>query len=149
MTSLKPLTSQIDRKQRFFSVTDLHFPHWERIDDPLGETILDGELVIDIDPKTHAVGSLSETDIRNPGRTRYGVAGRPLELKLELELELEMAADCVQESLRFYAFDCLVLNGENIMSKPLVKRYAVSPFHRSQLSSTLRLLFSNRCDVIW
>jgi hypothetical protein len=53
-----PLTSQIDRKQRFFSVTDLHFPHWERIDDPLGETILDGELVIDIDPKTHVVGML-------------------------------------------------------------------------------------------
>jgi hypothetical protein len=81
MTPLTPLTSQIDRKQRFFSVTDLHFPHWERIDDPLGETILDGELVIDIDPKTHAVGSLSDKDLRGPGWTRCGVAGRPLELE--------------------------------------------------------------------
>lgn len=28
--------------------------------------------------------------------------------------------------MRYYAFDCLVLNGENIMKKPLVKRFAVS-----------------------
>lgn len=47
------------------------------------DTILDGELVIDIDPATGA------------------------------------------QTLRFYAFDCLVLGGENIMAKPLDKRYAV------------------------
>lgn len=46
------------------------------------DTILDGELVIDIDPQTN------------------------------------------KQTLRFYAFDCLVLGGENIMSKPLIKRYA-------------------------
>ncbi|KAK8869987.1 hypothetical protein IAR55_000557 [Kwoniella newhampshirensis] len=85
----------IDRKQRYFSVQDLHFPHWENINNPLGETLLDGELVIDIDPKTGA------------------------------------------ETLRFYAFDCMVLNGENIMKKPLLKRYArlrdwvVMPFEKS------------------
>ncbi|KLT46503.1 putative mRNA guanylyltransferase [Cutaneotrichosporon oleaginosum] len=72
----------IDRKQRYFNIENLHFTHWERLDDPLTDTILDGELVIDIDPRTK------------------------------------------KETLRFYAFDCLVLGGENIMKKPLVKRYA-------------------------
>ncbi|WVR05003.1 hypothetical protein IAU60_002015 [Kwoniella sp. DSM 27419] len=85
----------IDRKERYFSISDLHFPHWENIDKPLGETILDGELVIDIDPKTGA------------------------------------------ETLRFYAFDCLVLNGDNIMKKPLLSRYGrlrdwvIKPFEKS------------------
>lgn len=32
----------------------------------------------------------------------------------------------IQASLRFYAFDCLVINGENIMAKPLEKRFGVS-----------------------
>ncbi|KAK4689966.1 mRNA guanylyltransferase, partial [Tremellales sp. Uapishka_1] len=71
----------IDRKQRYFSVHDLHFPHWENQDAPLDDTILDGELVLDVDPRSGA------------------------------------------EVLRFYAFDCLVLNGENIMWKPLQSRY--------------------------
>lgn len=75
---------QIDRKQRYFAIEDLHFTHWERPDDPLTDTLLDGELVIDIDPRSG------------------------------------------QHILRYYAFDCLVINGENIMKKPLVKRFAVS-----------------------
>ncbi len=49
------LLGQIDRKQRYFKIENLHFPHWEKRDDPLSDTILDGELVIDIDPKTGAV----------------------------------------------------------------------------------------------
>ncbi|GMK55809.1 hypothetical protein CspeluHIS016_0208650 [Cutaneotrichosporon spelunceum] len=72
----------IDRKQRYFHIDNLHFTHWERQNDPLTDTILDGELVIDIDPRTK------------------------------------------KQTLRFYAFDCLVLGGENVMKKPLVKRYA-------------------------
>lgn len=51
---------------------------------PLTDTVLDGELVIDVDPKTG------------------------------------------EQVMRYYAFDCLVLDGENIMQKPLVKRFAVS-----------------------
>ena len=51
----KWLMGQIDRKQRYFSISDLHFPHWERRDDPLTDTILDGELVIDLDPKSGQV----------------------------------------------------------------------------------------------
>ena len=82
-TNWTTLTPQIDRKQRYFAIDNLHFTHWERPDDPLTDTILDGELVIDIDSN--------------------GV-----------------------ETLRYYAFDCLVLGGENIMRKPLDKRYAVS-----------------------
>lgn len=62
----------------------MHFTHWESLDDPLTDTILDGELVIDVDPRTGA------------------------------------------QVMRYYAFDLLVLNGENIMKKPLVKRFAVS-----------------------
>lgn len=50
---------QIDRKQRFFRIRDIHFPHWERPEDPLSESILDGELVIDIDPKTGQVCHLT------------------------------------------------------------------------------------------
>lgn len=34
---------------------NLHFPHWEQNDNPLEDTILDGELVIDVDPKTGQV----------------------------------------------------------------------------------------------
>ncbi|TYJ54735.1 hypothetical protein B9479_004583 [Cryptococcus floricola] len=68
----------IDRKQEFYNVKGLMFPKWDDRRQPLGESILDGELVIDVDP----------------------------------------------QRLRFYGFDCLVLNGENIMSKNLEKRYA-------------------------
>lgn len=71
----------IDRKQRYFLIDNLHFTHWQSDTDPLTDTILDGELVIDIDSRG-------------------------------------------TETLRFYAFDCLVLGGENIMKKPLIKRYA-------------------------
>ncbi|KAL7423126.1 Dcp1p-Dcp2p decapping enzyme complex alpha subunit [Cryptotrichosporon argae] len=72
----------IDRKQQYFLLDGIHFTHWARPDDPLTDTIVDGELIIDVDPETG------------------------------------------HETLRFYAFDCLVLHGENIMQKGLVKRYA-------------------------
>lgn len=88
---------QIDRKQRYFFQDGLHFTHWERVDDPLTDTVLDGELVIDIDPRT-------------------GV-----------------------ETLRYYAFDCLVLNGENVMKKPIVKRFAVGCLVEYHLLTAQRL----------
>ena len=61
---------QIDRKQRYFFIENLHFPHWEKEDHPLTDTILDGELVIDVDPKTGIVSRITrltpyETDGRN------------------------------------------------------------------------------------
>ena len=31
--------------------------------------------------------------------------------------------------MRLYAFDCLVLNGDNIMQKPLQSRFGVSSFY--------------------
>lgn len=46
---------QIDRKQRFFRIDGLHFPHYEKAGEPLTDTIIDGELVTDIDPKTGRV----------------------------------------------------------------------------------------------
>ncbi|WVN85172.1 uncharacterized protein L203_100317 [Cryptococcus depauperatus CBS 7841] len=72
----------IDRKERYFNVTGLYFTHWEHKNVPLKETLIDGELVLDIDPRTG------------------------------------------HQTLRYYAFDCMVLNEENIMEKPLDKRYA-------------------------
>lgn len=74
----------------------LNFAHWERLSDPLTDTVIDGELVIDVDPATGA------------------------------------------HVLRYYAFDCLVLHGENIMQKPLIKRYArlrdwfIAPIKKAQ-----------------
>jgi mRNA guanylyltransferase len=47
--------AQIDRKQRYFSIQNLHFTHWHKTSDPLTDTILDGELVIDIDQQTGVV----------------------------------------------------------------------------------------------
>lgn len=46
---------QVDRNEHFFRVEGLHFPHWEKPDTPLVDTVLDGELVIDIDPSTKEV----------------------------------------------------------------------------------------------
>ncbi|KAI9638508.1 putative mRNA guanylyltransferase [Dioszegia hungarica] len=85
----------IDRKQRYFSVQGLRFPHWERKDQPLTDTIFDGELVVDIDSSTG------------------------------------------ESTLRFYAFDCLVLNGDKVVSKPIQSRFGrlkswiVEPFNRA------------------
>lgn len=31
-----------------------------------------------------------------------------------------------QETLRYLAFDCLVVDGQNVMQRPLDKRYGVS-----------------------
>lgn len=93
---------QIDRKQRFFKVQGLYFAHWENRSAFLGETLLDGELVIDIDPISGAVR---------------------LDTLQNMALHSNVHS---QQTLMYYAFDCMVLHGENIMEKPLLKRYAVS-----------------------
>ncbi|KAK7693769.1 hypothetical protein QCA50_003341 [Cerrena zonata] len=71
----------IDRHNQYRLLNGLFFPHYETPANPLRNTLVDGELVIDIDPKTK------------------------------------------QETLRFLAFDCLVVDDRNIMSKTLDKRY--------------------------
>ncbi|KAJ7444940.1 mRNA capping enzyme, catalytic domain-containing protein, partial [Mycena latifolia] len=71
----------IDRKNDYYEVQGLFFPHHENPQMPLQNTIVDGELVYDVDPRTN------------------------------------------HETLRFLAFDCLVVNNQNIMSRPLDKRY--------------------------
>ncbi|KII88307.1 hypothetical protein PLICRDRAFT_54147 [Plicaturopsis crispa FD-325 SS-3] len=71
----------IDRHNTYRAVTGFFFPHYQNPMKPLGNTILDGELVIDVDPRTK------------------------------------------QETLRFLAFDCLVVDNQNVMSRPLDKRY--------------------------
>ena len=51
--------SQIDRRQRYYKVPGLHLPHWENRDEPLTDTLIDGELVYDIDPNTKKVGTVT------------------------------------------------------------------------------------------
>ncbi|KAJ7087882.1 mRNA capping enzyme [Mycena epipterygia] len=71
----------IDRKNIYYELQGLFFPHHENPQIPLQNTVVDGELVFDVDPRTN------------------------------------------HETLRFLAFDCLVVNNQNIMSRPLDKRY--------------------------
>ncbi|KAL4067692.1 mRNA capping enzyme [Scleroderma citrinum] len=71
----------IDRHNTYHEVSGFWFPRPDRPKESLMDTILDGELVIDVDPQSK------------------------------------------REVLRYLAFDCLVFNGERVMSKPLDKRY--------------------------
>ncbi|KAJ3527211.1 hypothetical protein NM688_g8157 [Phlebia brevispora] len=71
----------IDRHNSYRQLEGLFFPHHENPMMPLRNTIVDGELVIDIDPRTK------------------------------------------QENLRYLAFDCLVVDDQNVMSRTLDKRY--------------------------
>nr|GAT53305.1 mRNA guanylyltransferase [Mycena chlorophos] len=70
-----------DRNNDFYELDGFYFPHHENPQKPMLNTIVDGELVCDVDPRTN------------------------------------------QETLRFLAFDCLVVNNENVMSRFLDKRY--------------------------
>ena len=51
---------------------------------------------------------------------------RPLDETLfDGELVIDIEKSTGQQTLRLYAFDALVVGGENIMQKPLLKRYGV------------------------
>lgn len=80
----------IDRHNDYRALSGFFFPHFEHPSMPLRESLIDGELVIDVDPRTK------------------------------------------KETLRFLAFDCLVVDSVNIMSKTLDKRYGrlKQQFHR-------------------
>ncbi|KAH7906375.1 mRNA capping enzyme [Hygrophoropsis aurantiaca] len=71
----------IDRHNSYRELPGFWFPSHEKPKEPLLDTIIDGELVIDVDPRNG------------------------------------------QETLRYLAFDCLVVNGQSIMDKTLDKRY--------------------------
>ncbi|TCD64151.1 Dcp1p-Dcp2p decapping enzyme complex alpha subunit [Steccherinum ochraceum] len=71
----------IDRHNSYRQLSGLFFPHHEDPRKPLRNSIIDGELVIDVDPRTK------------------------------------------QETMRFLAFDCLVVDDQNVMARPLDKRY--------------------------
>ncbi|KAF7305060.1 mRNA-capping enzyme subunit alpha [Mycena kentingensis (nom. inval.)] len=70
-----------DRNNGFYDIDGFYFPHHENPQNPMLDTIVDGELVYDVDPRTK------------------------------------------QETMRFLAFDCLVVNAQNVMSRTLDKRY--------------------------
>ncbi|KAH8117391.1 mRNA capping enzyme, alpha subunit [Phellopilus nigrolimitatus] len=71
----------IDRHNQYRLLNGFFFPHHENPRVPLRSTIVDGELVIDTDPRTR------------------------------------------QDTLRLLAFDCLVVDNQNVMSRTLDKRY--------------------------
>ncbi|KAF8969639.1 mRNA capping enzyme, catalytic domain-containing protein [Flammula alnicola] len=71
----------IDRHNTYREITGIYFPHHENPLMPLRSSLIDGELVIDVDPVTR------------------------------------------QEKLRFLAFDCLVIDDQNVMQRTLDKRY--------------------------
>ncbi|KAG5735708.1 mRNA-capping enzyme subunit alpha [Termitomyces sp. T112] len=71
----------IDRHNTYHTVSGIFFPHHENPMMPLRDTLIDGELVIDVNPRTK------------------------------------------EQTLRFLAFDCLVVDEANVMSRPLDKRY--------------------------
>ncbi|KAF8844897.1 mRNA capping enzyme [Paxillus ammoniavirescens] len=71
----------IDRHNAYYEVSGFWFPHPDRPRESLMDTILDGELVIDVDPMSK------------------------------------------KETLRYLAFDCLVFDNENVMARPLDRRY--------------------------
>ncbi|KAF9448015.1 mRNA guanylyltransferase [Macrolepiota fuliginosa MF-IS2] len=71
----------IDRHNTYRQLNGLYFPHHENPAKPLLDTLVDGELVIDVDPVTK------------------------------------------QETLKYLAFDCIVVDNQNVMSRPLDKRY--------------------------
>ncbi|KAI1794609.1 mRNA capping enzyme, alpha subunit [Ganoderma leucocontextum] len=81
ITTCDQMVYLIDRHNSYRELTGLYFPHHEDPRKPLRSTIVDGELVIDVDPHTK------------------------------------------QETLRYLAFDCLVADDQNVMSRPLDKRY--------------------------
>lgn len=64
---LSLVRSKIDRKEDYRQVEGLRFPNGTPIGsdpkrirgEPLGETLLDGELVVDVDPDTGRVGLYS------------------------------------------------------------------------------------------
>lgn len=76
----------IDRHNTYRQLVGLFFPHHENPMMPLKNTLVDGELVIDVDPNTK------------------------------------------RETMRFLAFDCLVIDDQNVMSRTLDKRYGVCSF---------------------
>ncbi|THH13869.1 hypothetical protein EW146_g6409 [Bondarzewia mesenterica] len=71
----------VDRHNTYRQLSGIFFPHHENPKMPLRSTIIDAELVVDVDPRTK------------------------------------------RETLRLLCFDCLVADNQNVMSRPLDKRY--------------------------
>jgi hypothetical protein len=56
--SHSPLRLQIDRHNDYRELQGFFFPHHERPEMPLRSSLLDGELVVDVDPKTKQVRTI-------------------------------------------------------------------------------------------
>jgi mRNA guanylyltransferase len=107
---------QIDRHDHYRCVSGYYFPFYEDPRRPLGDTILDGELVIDVEPTTGPVCVL-----RSLCSIQLTILQVPRIPSVNVNPETKMV-----ETTRLLLFDCLVHNEQNIMSKPLSSRYGVS-----------------------
>lgn len=115
---------QIDRHNTYRQLSGLYFPHHENPMNPLMDTLVDGELVVDVDSRTKQVPLFfSRFSIISDGN--------------------------VQETLRYLAFDCLVADNQNVMSKPLDKRCGVCPlpFSTCVCASHSLIFLASECMV--
>ena len=95
---------QIDRKEDIYQNYGLTFPHQDGPEFNHSNTILDGEMVIDVHPDSgEVIPCLSRKWEARRGADTY-----------------------VKHMLRLLAFDLLVCDSENLMAKPLSSRYGVS-----------------------
>ena len=104
------MRAQIDRHNTYRQLNGLYFPHHEDPRMPLRSSIVDGELVMDIDRRTHQVCVCMLSAL--------SVILNELCHRLSAYL-------LIQETLRYLAFDCLVVDDQHVMSRPLDKRYGV------------------------
>lgn len=52
-----------------------------------------------------------------------------------------------QETFRYLAFDCLVVDGQNVMQRPLDKRYGVSPLRMLNSMKFIFICFLQRLQM--
>ncbi|ELU45025.1 CEG1 protein [Rhizoctonia solani AG-1 IA] len=95
----------IDRKNEYRQQDGLFFPHPMDPRRALGNTLLDAELVTDYDPETKQVRLCA----------------------IPYTLRKTLITGITQETLNLLAFDCIVGDAQNLMSKSLTSRYGSIP----------------------
>lgn len=63
-------------------------------------------------------------------------------------MNLKLCPFSGQETLRYLAFDCLVVDGQNVMQRPLDKRYGVSLPHAERYDVYSRPSLTAFADVV-
>lgn len=106
---------QIDRKNDIYQNYWLTFPHQDGEEYNHSNTVLDGEFVIDVDPVSGKVRPQTQTWLPS----RFSAIA-----------DMKSPVLLAQHIPRLLVFDLLVLDSENVMHRPLEKRYGVSAILR-------------------